>query len=289
MIGYKTVLGMNLRNCLIDQVNPRSAQKAADSKQEAKDRMEGAGVCFVPSFAVLRDRLDTRRFDFDSLPDSWVVKPNGGAQGRGIVLATDRDDGDGWKSPSGKSLSREWLRKHLDLIAAGEFSSGSAQTDWILFEPLIRPHKLLADMSEGGLPDIRIICYKQDPVMAMLRVPTKKSDGKANLHRGAVGVGIEIESGRTTRAEMKRKQVTHHPDNGMALENIEIPFWDDILTMSEKASEVLGLGYAGLDITLDEERGAVLIEGNAHPGLEIQNVNLRGLETAASRVFGGKG
>jgi len=36
-----------------------------------------------------------------------------------------------------------------------------------------------------GLPDIRIICFNMVPVIAMLRIPTELSDGKANLHSGA--------------------------------------------------------------------------------------------------------
>jgi len=43
-----------------------------------------------------------------------------------------------------------------------------------------------------GLPDIRVIAYNMVPVMAMMRIPTKESGGKANIHGGACAVGIDI-------------------------------------------------------------------------------------------------
>ncbi|HBZ98517.1 MAG TPA: alpha-L-glutamate ligase-like protein, partial [Pseudomonas sp.] len=40
------------------------------------------------------------------------------------------------------------------------------------------------------VPDIRIIVLMGYPIMAMLRLPTRQSGGKANLHQGAIGVGV---------------------------------------------------------------------------------------------------
>jgi D-alanine-D-alanine ligase-like ATP-grasp enzyme len=37
------------------------------------------------------------------------------------------------------------------------------------------------------------------------------------------------------------------------------------------------LGYAGIDVCLDERRGPVVIEVNARPGIEIQNALQKGL------------
>ena len=51
-----------------------------------------------------------------------------------------------------------------------------------------------------GVPDIRIVVFNGYPVMAMLRLATHASDGKANLHQGAVGVGLALDSGRCLNA-----------------------------------------------------------------------------------------
>jgi len=40
--------------------------------------------------------------------------------------------------------------------------------------------------------------------MAMLRLPTKESGGKANLQQGAIGLGIDMASGVTTSAVQGR-------------------------------------------------------------------------------------
>ncbi len=39
-----------------------------------------------------------------------------------------------------------------------------------------------------GLPDVRIVAYNMVPIMAMMRIPTAESDGKANIHGGACAV-----------------------------------------------------------------------------------------------------
>lgn len=277
MSFYVNVLGMNARNALIDTVNPVGAQQIVDQKQKAKEVLQAAGVPVTPTIQLLRDRLDIERFDLSELPDSWAVKPNMGAQGDGVLLAAKRTGPESWESAGGKSIARDDLLEHLHLIAGGEFSSSSTQQDCALIEPLLKPHPLLKKLSSGGLPDIRVICWQHEPIMAMVRLPSEDSDGRANLHQGAVGVAISIETGRTTRAEINQEQITTHPDTGVELCDVEIPYWQEILEMSVKASKVLELGYVGLDITIDEEKGPILIEGNAHPGLEIQNVNGTGL------------
>jgi len=50
----------------------------------------------------------------------------------------------------------------------------------------------IALLGEYGLPDIRVIVYNRIPIVAMLRIPSKYSDGKANLHLGAYAAGIDL-------------------------------------------------------------------------------------------------
>lgn len=44
-----------------------------------------------------------------------------------------------------------------------------------------------------------------------------------------------------------------------------------------RCDEAPGLNYLGVDVVLDEERGPLVMEVNARPGLEIQNVSGFGL------------
>ena len=60
----------------------------------------------------------------------------------------------------------------------------------------------------GGTPDVRIILYRCVPVMAMVRLPTRESRGRANLHQGAVAAGIHLGSGRTHGGVCKDRAVS---------------------------------------------------------------------------------
>jgi alpha-L-glutamate ligase-like protein len=103
------------------------------------------------------------------------------------------------------------------------------------------------------------------------------SDGKANLHRGAIGVGIHIKEGTTSTAVHRSAVITHHPDTGHPLCDIQVPYWKEMLLMSARAFDMTGLGYLGVDMVIDRQRGPLLLELNARPGLQIQIANQTGL------------
>ena len=132
-------------------------------------------------------------------------------------------------------------------------------------------------VSFKGVPDIRVIVLKGIPVFAMARLPTSDSDGKANLHKGGVGAGIELATGRTMLAMQYDQLIDHHPDTATPLQGIVTPYWDDILAMASRCYDVTELGYIGVDIVHDKDRGPLLLELNARPGISIQIANRRGL------------
>ena len=107
--------------------------------------------------------------------------------------------------------------------------------------------------------------------------PTGASEGKANLHQGAVGVGLDIGSGRSVAAVQYNRRVQQHPDTQIGLENIVIPRWRDLLLLTSRCYEATQLGYLGCDIVIDARRGPLLLEMNARPGLSIQIANNEGL------------
>jgi alpha-L-glutamate ligase-like protein len=113
--------------------------------------------------------------------------------------------------------------------------------------------------------------------MAMCRLPTAASAGRANLHQGAIGVGIDINSGRAIFAEHHNRPVTTHMDTGAPITGFHLPAWDEVLALASRASEISGLAYVGVDVVMDAERGPLLLELNARPGLAIQVANNEGL------------
>jgi hypothetical protein len=59
-----------------------------------------------------------------------------------------------------------------------------------------------------------------------------------------------------------------------------------MLEISVKCSIESGLGFAGVDIALDREKGPMVFELNARPGLAIQIANMAGLRERLERVEG---
>ena len=272
-----TVLGLNLRNNIIARNNPRPAIRLVNDKYGTKVRLAEYQVPVPGTINLIEDQRQLQALDWDSLPDSWALKPNRGRRGEGIMLAVERKGAD-WATASGRVLTKDDIRYHAERVLDGEYSLEGLDRDSAMFEPLIRPHPLLKEIVPEGLPDCRIICLGDEPLMAMMRIPTRASDGKANLHQGAIGAGIEMDSGIIFRAVLGDGTVTHHPDTGYELIGLQVPLWDEILAASTRCGEALGLGYVGADIVIDQERGPLVLECNAFPGLQIQNVNAAGLK-----------
>ena len=141
----------------------------------------------------------------------------------------------------------------------------------------MKPAGLLTAISYQGAPDIRIVLLHGYPVMAMLRAATKESDGRANLHQGALGIGIDLASGCTIRAVHHGKVTDMHPDLKVPLLGIQLLEWERILDIAVTCQEMTGLGYLGVDLMIDEDLGPLMIEVNARPGLAIQMANGVGL------------
>jgi alpha-L-glutamate ligase-like protein len=205
----------------------------------------------------------------------FVIKPARGSGGEGIVVVSGQVHGK-YRKPDGLILTREEVNHHLFNILSGMYSLGG-QPDNALIEYRVRFDPVFEGISYLGVPDIRIIVFLGVPVMSMVRLPTKSSDGKANLHQGALGAGIDMATGTTLSAVWGNDITTDHPDTGQPVEGVRIPRWDELLALAGRCQEVTGLGYLGVDIVLDRDKGPLILELNARPGLNIQIANTSGL------------
>lgn len=281
------ILGMNRRNALIAKLNPREAIKGVNQKFETKERLAAAGVPVPPTVALIADEAEAAGFDYASLPQAFAIKPNRGRRGEGVILVDGRcakSEGGGWRKLNGEVLTEKALRAHITRILAGELSLEGGNSDAALIEPLIRTHPDFARMVPYGLPDIRIICLGDVPLMAMTRLPTQESGGRANLHQGAVGAAIDFRTGAIFRAVLGQDEVTHHPSTNAALIGASLPHWNETVAAARRCSAALGLGYVGVDLVIDATRGVQVLECNAYPGLEIQNINGAGLGSRIAMV-----
>ncbi|GIW39639.1 MAG: alpha-L-glutamate ligase-like protein [Candidatus Binatia bacterium] len=278
------VLGLNARNATyVLPENPRASYPRVDDKLLTKRLAASAGIPSPELLGVVSYHSELR-----GLPEllrplhEFVLKPARGAQGNGILVVTEARDGVFLKS-SGRKLRLEQIRQHVSSIISGVFS---LRGDWdcCLVEALVRLHPAFADITWQGIPDIRVVVYRGVPVMAMCRLPTRASDGRANLHQGAIGVGIELGSGRAVHAVCLHRSVSRHPDTGAALVGFRVPRWDEVLELAARAADIGGLGYLGVDVVVDERHGPLLLELNARPGLGIQLANREGLEPRLAKV-----
>jgi alpha-L-glutamate ligase-like protein len=276
-----SALGINARNQVIARRNPRRAIVHARDKVLTKQRLTAGGVPVPETLCVVQDRRAALGFDDATLPDRWVVKPSCGSGGRGVVVVVgairDRQE---WSTP-GRVLTSKELRRHLTAIIGGDHSTGD--DDVALFEPLLRSHPDLALLAPAGLPDIRIVCDGSLPLLAMARIPTVASGGRGNLHQGGIGAAIDLVDGRITRAVHGRRPIDVHPDTNQRLVGTRLPRWDEVVEIARRCGPATGLGYLGVDLVVDADRGPLVLEVNSHPGLEIQNVARSPLRPARSR------
>ncbi|QDH71084.1 alpha-L-glutamate ligase-like protein [Marilutibacter alkalisoli] len=273
------VLSLNARNALyIAEGNPRRLYPRVDDKLLTKQLALDAGMAVPDLYGVVSNYHDARRFEriLDG-HDDFVIKPARGAGGDGIVVVTARL-GEGFLKINGARLSRDDIVHHLGNILSGMYSFGG-RPDQAMVEYRVQPDDVFAAISHLGVPDVRVIVHRGFPVLAMLRLPTRVSGGKANLHQGAVGTGIDIATGLTAHGVWHEDSIDRHPDTMQPLSGITIPGWQRILELSARGYELTGLGYLGVDIVIDRTHGPLILELNARPGLSIQIANRRGLRS----------
>lgn len=293
-IIQRHLLGLNSRN--LDFLRPNNLSQAvqiADNKLLTKEILKKAELPAPKTFAVIANKRELKKFDPGLLPDSFVLKPNRGFGGEGILIAYNRKKNGSWLNSDQNELTWLDVKVHVQDILDGRFSLADIP-DIAFFEERIKRDSFFKIIAYRGLPDIRVIVYNKIPIMAMLRLPTQQSHGKANLHLGGIGVGLDIGTGQTTYAICRDEIIYGLPLSfnqnkivlGKRFANFKIPNWPEILELAIKSQIASGLGYLGVDIVLAKDRGPMVLEINARPGLSIQIANLAGLKERLLRVKG---
>jgi alpha-L-glutamate ligase-like protein len=280
----REVLGINLRNhAYLFAWNARERHRLVDDKRATKQLLAAHGVPTPALLAACDVQWRVQELGgWLATREDFVLKPARGTGGSGIVVVSARD-GDAFVKPSGARLARRDLEAHACDVIAGAFSTGS-RSDVLLVEERVVAEAGLAALAFRGVPDIRVLVFRGVPVLAMLRLPTRRSDGRANLHLGGIGVGVELDSGTTTFAVCGRRTLTVHPDLATPLAGVTVPGWRDVLTLAVRAADAVGLGFVGVDVVVDARHGPLVLELNARPGLTIQLANRRGLRPLLARI-----
>ncbi|HZJ81899.1 MAG TPA: alpha-L-glutamate ligase-like protein [Guyparkeria sp.] len=281
------VLGMNQRNGeFIAELNPRRYYPLVDDKLLSKELAEESGLRVPKLLGVIRTTREIKNLaDLVGDHEDFVIKPANGAGGDGILVIDGKQSSQPlvYRRSSGRPIDIETIALHLSNILAGAYSLGG-RPDAAMIEYRVKFSPQFAKISFQGVPDIRIIVYRGYPVMAMVRLPTSLSDGKANLHQGAIGAGVDMADGHTLGGVARNARVVHHPDTQEPISGVDIPEWQSLLEMAATCNDITGLGYLGVDVVLDRELGPLILEFNARPGLSIQIANGEGLRHRINRI-----
>jgi len=284
MNKLKNILGINERNLeFIYKYNECQHYHLADDKLLTKEILQAANIPTPNLLHSYRYFYELHRIKEDLWDRAdFVMKPARGMRGGGI-LVFDRFENERWFTISRSPYSADKLLEHATEILNGVYSMDNTN-DAVMIEEKIYLNEFMHKITYQGISDIRVIVFQRRPVMAMLRIPTKSSGGRANLHAGGIGVGIDLETGVTTTAKIENRVIDSHPDTGVKLLGLKIPCWDTILDLAQCVQKHIPLGYMGIDFVIDERYGPQILECNVRPGLEIQNVNYKGLKNVLKQA-----
>ena len=283
-LSHLGVLGINRRNAdFVLPYNDRRLYPLADDKLKSKQLALKAGIAVPDLYTTIEIQRQIRDLSTILAPfPEFVVKPAQGSGGDGIIVVTGRKKGH-YRKASGELMTEAEMQHHISNILGGIYSLGG-QPDKTLIEYLVKFDPVFKDIAYQGVPDIRVIVFLGVPVMAMVRLPTRQSDGKANLHQGAIGAGIDIATGLTNYAVQGNDNVLDHPDTENSVIAVKVPYWDEILNIASRCYELTAMGYLGVDIVLDKDKGPLMLELNVRPGLNIQIANRSGLVSRLNLV-----
>lgn len=280
----KGILGINRRNAEYTRLhNQRRFYPLVDDKLKTKELVLAAGLSAPQLYHVVSAEFEIRYLEEELKPfQDFVVKPARGSGGNGIMVVTGRSKLY-YRLSDGELIDQHQLNYHVANVLSGMYSLGG-QRDRVIFEYRVLFDPIFEQISYQGVPDIRIIVYLGVPVMAMVRMPTRMSNGKANLHQGAIGAGIDLASGKTIGGVWKNMAIVEHPDTLEPIQGVQIPNWIRLLELAAGCYEMTHLGYVGVDLVLDREKGPLILELNARPGLSIQIANHAGLRPRLEAV-----
>jgi alpha-L-glutamate ligase-like protein len=276
-LGEMGVLGLNRRNADYTlKYNQRRLYPLVDDKLRTKQLAEEAGIAVPELYGIVEATHEIRHWSdvLKGHPD-FVVKPARGSGGEGVLIISGRLK-DMYRVTNGELVSQSELNYHVLNVLSGMYSLGGLP-DKALVEYRVQCDHVFDAVTYQGVPDIRIVVFLGVPVMAMVRLPTRMSRGMANLHQGAIGSGIDMATGMTLTGVWKNNIVAQHPDTGMKLTDLKVPKWESLLLLASRCYELTDLGYQGVDLVLDQDRGPLILELNARPGLNIQIANHAGL------------
>ena len=280
------VLGLNARNHLYtSRYNSKKGRIISKSKLLTKRFLKRHGFPHPELYGVFEKFSDVPKFDWGGLRRNFVIKPSKGYGGDGIVIIKRRLGTERFLTIENREVLLDDLKLHVLDILEGKYSKYETP-DIAFIEERVPKHPAFRRYAYRGTPDIRILVFNQVPVMAMLRLPTPDSRGKANLHQGGLCVGVDLATGITTFGMIYDRPVQTVPDSNLKVNGLRIPHWDEMLEIATRVQQTIRLGYLAVDFVLHKKKGPMILELTSSSGLGIQIANRAGLRKRLDRVEG---
>lgn len=280
------ILGMNARY-KYTKLNPGNAKQYGFSKLKTKELLKENTIPSAEIYYIFTSNKSLDAINWATIPTPFVIKPVSGSAGKGVwIIKSKVPNKLEWLNQDGELFTETDLNLHVSNILDGEFSTWGSEHQ-ALVEEMIVAHPSLAKYAYRGTPDLRVIVFNSVPVMAMMRIPTPESEGKANLDKGAIGLGIDMATGVTTYGVRGKSEfISHFPNTKKKVNGILIPLWTQALEIAVKAANAAGFMFMGADMFIHPEKGPMIVELNGFPGLSIQLANRTGLKRRLDRVEG---
>jgi hypothetical protein len=313
------ILGMNKRNnTYITEFNPKKGIRLANNKIQTKKFLTQRGIPVPQTIAHIKTRQERLYFDFSKITHTtFVIKPNKWSKGSGIFIIKEmrlrkdyqptqqvQETGektfwdrfnifnqnfdavyDSWYEffVGSTWISEQNLKEKCLWIFDGSYSSNN-KSDTILLEDRLLPGIGFTEFCEYGLADMRVIIFNLVPMIAMLRMPTKESWGKANLAQGGIWLGLDIITWKINSLYRKWKSYTSEfPPEWQHFKGKTIPYRKEIIQYSANAQYFVNIGYLGMDWVITQ-KWPKLLEINARSWLEIQNITGKPLLSIMQKI-----
>lgn len=264
---------------LFPYLNERGGARLGD-KVAFAERCTAHGIRHVPVLVVARNGALEGRFSDRLPPQDLFIKP---IRARGGAGAERWEwTGDGYcraGSKGGERLSGEALLDRL--------RSESRKTPRLV-QPRAVNHPDLADVSNGALTTARVLsCLDErgepEVIAAVFRMAIGRNTIVDNFHAGGIAANVDLKTGRLGEASNIGDDVglgwlSRHPDTGAQIAGRELPMWPQVESLVRQAHRAFDDSViVGWDVAMLED-GAVLVEGNNGPDLDIvQRMSKRGL------------
>jgi|LSQX01.2.fsa_nt_gb hypothetical protein len=145
----------------------------------------------------------------------------------------------------------------------------------LLLERYIRQHPVLNALHPSSVNTIRVTTVRNHRGVHVMTAALRMGRFGAvmdNYTTGGIVAAVDLVTGIVFTPGVNKLNETFvvHPETGVPIVGVQIPFWEDVKTFAQSLGSVIPeIRYTGWDIAVTEE-GPVLLEGNYRGNFHVQ-------------------